>query len=487
VLRALPAAARRERAALLLRCSRACASSDRIGEATAEAEAALQLWRAEGDRLREADTLSRLAMLAWTSDRIGAAVDLGRAAADLLARLPPSIELARALAIVARLLANHYAHPDATSWARRALALADELGEHRIAAHAAVDLGMVLAAQGFTSGRGLVEQAVIRARALGSDDEAAYGMFTLARLASAASDHDGLQAAVAEARSFCYERGIEIWADYIQMIEAQDLLHRGEWAEADTLARELWRRTTPTSPASRVAVACTTLGLVRLRRGEPDPDTLLEVAAGRLADAPVTNPVLELASARAEAAWYAGGPRTVEAEVRALWDVARQREGWWVDELRWWLTVADGPAATAREWRAAAQRWTERGHPYHRALALSASAEEAALREALSIAHDLGARPLAARVAHSLRALGVRRVPRVPAAAATLSGPLSAREHEVLALLAEGLRDAEIAARLHLSPRTVNHHVSAVLQKLAAPSRTAAVRRALREGLLTSE
>ena len=392
VLRALPAIARRERAALLLRCSCACASSDRIGDATAEAEEALRLWRAEGDTLREADTLSRLALLAWTSDRIGAAVDLGRAAADLLVRLPPSVERARALAIVARLLANHYAHPEATSWARRAVAMAEELGEHRIATHAAVDLGMVLANQGSPSGRGLVEQAVIRARALGADDEAAYGMFALARLASAASDHDGLQATAAAARGFCIERGIAIWGDYVQMIEAQDLLHRGEWARADTLAGELWARTTQTSPASRVAVVCTTLGLLRVRRGEPDPDTLLEVAAGRLTDAPVTNPVLELASARAEAAWYGGRLSTVGAEVRKLWDVARWREGWWVDELRWWLTVADGPAATAREWRAAAQRWAERGHPYHRALALSASAEEAALREALSIAHDLGYR-----------------------------------------------------------------------------------------------
>jgi DNA-binding NarL/FixJ family response regulator len=54
----------------------------------------------------------------------------------------------------------------------------------------------------------------------------------------------------------------------------------------------------------------------------------------------------------------------------------------------------------------------------------------------------------------------------------------------VLDLLAEGLRDAEIADRLHLSERTVNHHVSAVLQKLTAPSRTAAVACAFRDGLL---
>jgi DNA-binding NarL/FixJ family response regulator len=45
---------------------------------------------------------------------------------------------------------------------------------------------------------------------------------------------------------------------------------------------------------------------------------------------------------------------------------------------------------------------------------------------------------------------------------------------EVLELLAEGLSNREIASRLHLSTRTVDHHVSALLQKLGAGSRARA-------------
>ena len=60
---------------------------------------------------------------------------------------------------------------------------------------------------------------------------------------------------------------------------------------------------------------------------------------------------------------------------------------------------------------------------------------------------------------------------------------LTARQREVLALLAEGLSNAEIAARLSLSVRTVGHHVSAVLDKLAVPSRGQAAATARRQGL----
>ena len=58
------------------------------------------------------------------------------------------------------------------------------------------------------------------------------------------------------------------------------------------------------------------------------------------------------------------------------------------------------------------------------------------------------------------------------------------RETEVLALLAEGLSNAEIAARLFLSTRTVDHHVSAILRKLRVPSRARASAEAARLGIV---
>jgi DNA-binding NarL/FixJ family response regulator len=114
-------------------------------------------------------------------------------------------------------------------------------------------------------------------------------------------------------------------------------------------------------------------------------------------------------------------------------------------------------------------------------LCLLDSGAAAPTLEALAVLDELGARPAAAYARHRLRAMGVTRIPRGPQPA-TRGNPagLTGRQVEILAALAEGLTNAEIAARLVISVRTVDHHVSAVLQKLGAASRQEAIGAAAR-------
>jgi len=80
-----------------------------------------------------------------------------------------------------------------------------------------------------------------------------------------------------------------------------------------------------------------------------------------------------------------------------------------------------------------------------------------------------------------------------PALAGLLAGPeaaerlhtLTKREREVLRLLADGMRNIQVAERLSISPLTVRSHVKKAMDKLEADTRTQAVARALRESLIT--
>ncbi len=133
------------------------------------------------------------------------------------------------------------------------------------------------------------------------------------------------------------------------------------------------------------------------------------------------------------------------------------------------------------DWAGAAVAWEERGCLYETARALADADDEAALRRALEIFEHLGARPGVAAVSFRLRALGFGGIPRGPRSS-TRAHPagLTRRESEILSLVANGQTNGEIAARLFLSPKTVEHHVSSILSKLGARTRTEAVEAARR-------
>jgi DNA-binding CsgD family transcriptional regulator len=246
-------------------------------------------------------------------------------------------------------------------------------------------------------------------------------------------------------------------------------------------------------------LALLVLAQVRARSGDPQAQEPLNEARDLARQTAEFQDIAPVAVARAEASWLNGDMDACVAEARPGYDLALTLgDRWFLGELSFWMwrggELQAPPPGIAEpfalqmtgDWRAAATEWERLGCPYEHAMAL-ADGDEGARKRAILIFEQLGARPAAEIVRRELKAKGARAIPRGPRAS-TKSNPasLTARELEVLALLASGLQNAEIAGRLYLSPKTVGHHVSAVLAKLSARSRRDAVSTAYRLGIIES-
>ena len=204
-----------------------------------------------------------------------------------------------------------------------------------------------------------------------------------------------------------------------------------------------------------------------------------------------------IALARIEMAWLAGDEAQMIAEAQSMLEMAKgHNDPWLHGELAFWLCRAGVTQTLQQElaepyalqiagnWRAAAALWKKIGCPYEEALALL-DGDEAAQLEALAIFERLGASPAAENLRRTLRASGVRGIARGPRPSTKEnSAGLTTRQMEVLSLMTNGCTNAEIAERLFISSKTVDHHVSAILAKLDAHTRAEAVSVALQSNLI---
>jgi len=319
--------------------------------------------------------------------------------------------------------------------------------------------------------------------------------FALLAFGSATARAHTLAVSYADAGiAYCSELDLDGYRPFLIAMRGEAELDQGRWDEAaDSVA--LVHADLGLGPASVSSLV--TLGRLRARRGDPEQWAPLDHALQLAEPTGEFLRLARLAAARAEAALLEGRPEDVAETTDAMFELAQERGArWLIGELAYWrwrsgIEEAVPPSAAepyalqiAGEWRRAAHLWAELGCPYEHALALAEADEDEPVLQALEELQRLGARPAAAIVARRLRERGAKGLPRGPRPG-TQQNPanLTARELEILALVAQGLRNTDIAERLFLSERTVAHHVSAILRKLEVSTRGEAGAAAVRLGI----
>jgi DNA-binding CsgD family transcriptional regulator len=461
------------------------------GDTLAAQERAVELRRDDAPRARGA-SLRWLSRIYWWAGDPDGAHAAAEEATSVLAGTGDDDLLAMALSNQAQLHALAGRDVEAIGLAERAIALGED--NPATLSHALNNLAIALFRRGDPNAHSTMRESLRVALAADEPEHACRAYLNLIERELDLLRLDEARSHLSEAIEFAERSEFTTYFRVLQAALGKLHLATADFDQVEPAAA----LALDGSPPVRCA-GLTVIGRTRARRGEPGAvETLREAlrVAIRLRECQWIGPA---AAALGEAAFLegdAGAALTELTEAHALarqFGTAAERS-----ELAYRLGRAghhvggsglEHPYALLADgrWQEAAEIWRKAGYRYEHAAALAESPHPDDQLAALAVLDALGAEPLARLVRGRLRNLGVPRIPRGPTQA-TKDNPvgLTDRQIEVVQLLARGLTNAEIAARLVLSVRTVDSHVSAALEKLGSRTRKEAAARAADLGILTS-
>jgi len=458
---------------------------------------ALVLWKEKGNIEKTGNCMRFLSRLWWHDGNRKQAEIYGNQSVEVLGDQPSSAAKAMAFSNMSQLKMLSGQPNECVFWGEKAIAIAKELGNEEILSHALNNVGSVQMKMRSSKQKGieLLQQSLEIALRNSYHEHAARAYTNLGSSGIETKDYAFGKKILDEGIQYCEKRDLESWKTYMLSCKARMNLERGNWNEAWHIAGNLLKKEEHTPIVKIVALAV--VATIKMRRGNTDTLPLLFKAKELAFETRELQRIIPALVALLEYEWITG-EKIIEKEdidftihmIEHMGDVYESSEFvfWLLKARKHQLTLTEcyegyqiGNRASSMK---AAGLWERLGSPYMQALALFEGADDDK-RKAVTIVQKLGATAVYEKMKQEMRNSGIKSIPR-GIRKSTQSNPalLTERELDVLRLVNEGLQNKEIANRLFISAKTVDHHISALLFKLEAKSRTKAVQEAVQMGIL---
>ncbi len=452
-------------------------------------ERAVQCWRKIGNPRRESTALRKLAHARWRLCDGEAYTRLTDEALAALEDEPPCPERGWAINAKASFLTSEQPR-DAHVLAQQAVALAEQFGDTELLSEA---LNTEACAHWYLGGEAgeMLRRALDLAVEGGHESQVGRAFSNLHSFLCSRYRWAEAEDVFAEGLAYWELTDYSTYEACLKGGHIRALEMQGRWDETLLLGREIVTRAREhLSPVNRLN-PLQGVGRVLARRGDPEGAEMLTESLTLARPLESSDWLTDSLLGSLELAWLQGDEATAlryAQEVAGLSagidpDFAGE-EALWLARLGVSTAHLEVPApyslAIAGEHRMAAAQLDGLNLPYMAIMVLLDSGEPEAMREAVVRLDALGATAVSARARQLMRRQGVAAIPR-GSRASTRDDPLglTSREREVLTLVCDGASNAQIADRLVISAKTVDHHVSSILGKLGVATRGEAAERAL--------
>jgi DNA-binding CsgD family transcriptional regulator len=374
-------------------------------------------------------------------------------------------------------------------WGSKAIVVAEEVDDQQSLSHALNNVGTVHMNMPGTRQKGFEElnSSLVIALKNNFGEHAARAYINIAASAVKLKEFELVKTTLDTAVQYAEEKGLELWIPIMTLMRSRMHLETGNWKQAKELADQLVK-----IGCQGVIHASMISAVIDMRMGNGEPLSMLLKAKSLAFEMNEKQIVLPIVAAMLEYEWITGTTVLKDEELKYLLHSGGTSVYYLdISELSYWMMKARNElipetiheafdVSTEMKAAKAAAYWLEKNNPYMHALTLFDGSDDDK-KSSLLMMQELGADAVFERLKQNMRSSGIKGIPRgLRKTTRSNTALLTGREMDVLMQLKEGLQNKEIAAKLFISAKTVDHHISSILFKLDVNTRVKAVGEAMR-------